>query len=92
MTIRRKFFSPLLQSHKNKRVFLLLNIYLIIGVSCLWISAFYLLSHLHNSDRLIKYCLPLLVIGISSALVYFVGSQKLISDRQNKKLINKLFF
>jgi len=85
MTIKRRKFLPFLQSSKNRMLFMLINIYLIIGVSSLWITIFYLLGHLGNSDRIIKYCIPGFVLGISSGIIYFIGYQSMISEQQDKK-------
>jgi ABC-type glycerol-3-phosphate transport system permease component len=84
MTIKRRKFLPFLQSSKHRILFMLINSYLIIGVSSLWITIFYLLGHLNNADRIIKYCIPGFVLGISSGIIYFIGYQSMISEQQDK--------
>lgn len=85
MIIKRKKFLPFLQSKKNRVLFKVLNIYLIIGVGSLLVTMFYLIGHLNQSDRIIKYCIPVIVLGLSSGIFYFVGYQSMISERKNNK-------
>lgn len=85
MTIKRKKFLPFLQSKKNRILFKLINIYLIIGVCGLLITMFYLIGHLNQADRIIKYCIPGFVLGVSSGIIYFIGYQSMISEKHNKK-------
>lgn len=54
----------------NKIGWLFANIYLLAGVSVMVYTAFYLLFHLNNSDKIIFRCLPGLIAGISSILLY----------------------
>jgi hypothetical protein len=79
ITIKRKKFLPFLQNTKNRTLFLVINIYLIIGVGSLLITIFYLLGHLNNADSIIKYCIPGFVLGISSGIIYFIGYNNLIA-------------
>lgn len=73
MTIRRNKFLLLPESKKNRKLFLAINIYLIIGISSLSFTLFYLAGHLNNADSIIKYCYPGFALGISSAIIYFIG-------------------
>lgn len=84
MTIKRKKFLPFLQSQKNRLLFKVINIYLIIGVGGLLITMIYLIGHLYEADKVIMRCIPGFILGISSAIIYFVGYQSLISEQQNK--------
>lgn len=72
---------PFLKSKKNRVLFKLINIYLVIGASSLIITMFYLMGHLYEADQLINYCIPWFVLGISSGLVYFIGYQSIISQK-----------
>jgi hypothetical protein len=83
--MKRKKFLPFLQNRRHGILFMVINIYLIIGVSSLWITMFYLLGHLNNADSIIKYCIPGFVLGISSGIIYFIGYQSLISELHDKK-------
>jgi ABC-type glycerol-3-phosphate transport system permease component len=85
MTVTRKKFHPFLQSKKNRILFQVINIYLIIGVGSLLITVFYLIGHLNQADSIIKYCIPGFVLGISSGIFYFIGYQSMVSEQQNKK-------
>lgn len=85
MTIKRKRFLPLLQNSKHMLIFMLINIYLIIGVAGLWISIFFMFGHLNKVDSFINYCIPGLVLGISSGIIYFIGYQSMVSEQQNKR-------
>ena len=58
MTIKRKKFLPFLQSQKNRILFKVINIYLIIGVGGLLITMFYLIGHLYEADKVIMRCIP----------------------------------
>lgn len=85
MTIKRKKFLPFLQSKKNRILFKVINIYLIIGIGSLLITMFYLIVHLNQADSIIKYCIPGFVLGVSSGIFYFIGYQSMISEQQDKK-------
>lgn len=85
MTIKRKKFLPFLQSQKNKILFKVINIYLIIGVGSLLITMFYLIGHLYEADKLIMRCIPGFILGIGSGIIYFAGYQSMISEQQDKK-------
>jgi len=54
----------------NKIGWLFANIYLLAGVSLMVYTAFYLLFHLNNSDKIIYWCIPGLIAGISSIIIY----------------------
>jgi hypothetical protein len=49
---------------------LLLNIYLIAGVSMMVCTIFYLLFHLQNSDKIVYLCIPGFAAGISAVILY----------------------
>ena len=85
MTIKRKKFLPFLQSKKNRILFTVINIYLILGVGSLLITMFYLIGHLNQADSIIKYCIPGFVLGVSSGIIYFIGYQSMISEQHDKK-------
>jgi ABC-type glycerol-3-phosphate transport system permease component len=82
--IKRKKFLPFLQSQKNRILFKIINIYLIIGVGSLLVTMFYLIGHLDQSDIVIRYCIPGLILGVSSGIFYFIGYQSMISEQQAK--------
>ena len=77
----RKTLLPFLHSTKNRTLFMMINIYLIIGMSSLIITILYLLVNLSASDQIIKYCIPGFVLGISSAIIYFIGYLGMISEK-----------
>jgi ABC-type glycerol-3-phosphate transport system permease component len=83
--INRKRFLPFLQSQKNKILFKIINIYLIIGVGSLLVTMFYLIVHLNQSDIIIGYCIPGFILGVSSGAFYFIGYQSVISEQQAKR-------
>ena len=83
MTIKRKKFLPFLQGKKNRILFTLINIYLIIGIGSLLITMFYLIGNLYQADSIIKYCIPGFVLGISSGIFYFIGYQSMISEQRD---------
>ena len=82
LTTKRKKFLPFLQSTKNRILFNVINIYLIIGVGSLLITMFYLIGHLYEADKVIMNCIPGFIMGISSAIIYFVGYQSMISEQK----------
>ena len=82
-TVKRKKFLPFLQSKKHRMLFLLLNIYLISGVCSLIVTMFYLIGHFDQADSIIKYCIPGFVMGVSSAVIYYIGYESMISERQD---------
>ena len=79
-----KLFLPFLKNKKNRALFLMINIYLIIGMLTLLVTLIYLLINLDHSDFVIMKCIPGFVIGISSGIIYFVGYQSLVSDQSHK--------
>jgi zinc transporter ZupT len=82
MIIKRKKILPFLQSKKNRILFKMLNIYLIIGVASLLSTMVYLMGHLNQSDSIIKYCIPGFVLGVSSGIFYFIGYQSMITEQK----------
>jgi len=91
LIIKRKKLLPFLQSKENKLIFRLINIYLIIGMGSLIITIIYLLSHLNISDRIIYFCIPGFVLGISSGIIYYMGYQSIITEIKTKRNNFKLF-
>jgi len=88
MTIKRKKFLPFLQSKKNRILFTVINIYLILGVGSLLITMFYLIGHLNQADSIIKYCIPGFVLGVSSGIFYFIGYNSMVAEQQGKKQLH----
>jgi len=88
ITINRKRFLPFLQSKKYRILFIVINIYLIIGIGSLVVTMFYLIGHLTQADSIIKYCIPGFVLGISSGLIYFIGYESMISEQKDKKRLH----
>ena len=82
MTIKSKKYFPFLKSSRHRILFMVINIYLIIGVVSLLLTIFYLLGHLYNADSVFRYCIPGFVLGISSGVIYFVGYQSMISEKR----------
>jgi ABC-type glycerol-3-phosphate transport system permease component len=80
--IKRKRFLPFLQSQKNRILFKIINIYLIIGLGSLLVTMFYLIAHLNQADSIIRYCIPGFILGVSSGIFYFIGYQSIISEQQ----------
>jgi len=85
MTIKRKEFLPFLHSKKNRILFKVINIYLIIGVGSLLITIFYLAGHLNQADSIMKYCIPGFVLGISSGIFYFIGYHSMMAEINSNK-------
>ena len=85
MTIKRKKFLPFLQSKKNRILFKLINIYLILGLGSLLCTMFYLIGHLNQADSIIKYCIPGFILGASSGIIYFIGYQSMTSEQHDIK-------
>jgi len=79
--LKRKRFFPFLQDPKNKMIFTLINIYLVIGVSGLLITIGYLLIHLNISDNIIYRCIPGFALGVSSGIVYLIGYHSISSGK-----------
>lgn len=84
ITIKRKQFLPFLQSQKNRILFKIINIYLIIGVGSLLVTMFYLIGNLNQADSIIRYCIPGFILGVSSAIFYFIGYKSMISEQHAK--------
>jgi hypothetical protein len=80
-TNRSRRFLPFLQSKKNRILFKIINIYLIIGIGSLLITMFYLIGNLDHADDVIKYCIPGFVLGISSGVIYFAGYQGMVAEQ-----------
>jgi len=62
---RRKKLLPFLENKKNRVLFYVINIYLIIGVIGLLIILFYLALNLDKADSIIMKCIPGFAFGIS---------------------------
>lgn len=82
---KSKKFFPFLQNRKHRILFLVINIYLIIGIISLLITLLYLLENLNNSDNIFIYCVPGFALAISSGLFYLIGYQSMISENEDKK-------
>ncbi len=82
--IKRKKNFPFLQSSKNRILFKVINFFLIIGAGSLLITMFYLIGHLYEADKVILRCIPGLIMGIGSGIIYFVGYQSMISKQYPK--------
>ena len=81
---KSKLFLPFLKNKKNRVLFLMINIYLIIGMLTLLFTLIYLLVNLEHSDLLIKNCIPGFVMGISSCFIYFIGYQSLVFGNKSE--------
>jgi hypothetical protein len=81
-TIKSRKYLPFLQSSNHRILFLVINIYLIIGAVSLLLSIFYLLGHLNNADGAFKFCIPGFALAISSGVIYFVGYQSMLSKKR----------
>lgn len=55
---------------ENKAIFLLINLFLLLGVAILVFTLLYLLFHLDESDKIVIRCVPGFAIGLSSVIVY----------------------
>jgi hypothetical protein len=88
ISIKRKRFLPFLQSKKYRILFIIINIYLIIGISSLVVTMFYLIGHLTQAHSIIKYCVPGFVLGVSSGIIYFIGYESMISEQRDNKPIH----
>ena len=84
-TLGRYKFLPFIESRKNRKLFIVINIYLIIGVCSLLVTIFYLLGHLDVADSIIKYCYPGFALGLSSGIIYFVGYQSMMKEKNEKE-------
>ena len=78
---KKKWHLPFLKSKTNRVLFLMINIYLIIGVLTLLVTLIFLLVNLDHSDVTIRNCIPGFAMGISSGIIYCVGYQSLVSDQ-----------
>jgi len=85
-TFKRKQnrFHPLLKNRKYKFLYLVLDIYLGIGVLSLFISILYLLMNLDRADIILHYCVPGFVVFLSSAIFYLIGYQTTIWNKKSK--------
>ena len=88
--LKRKRFFPFLQDPKNKMIFTLINIYLVIGVSGLLITIGYLLIHLNISDNIIYRCIPGFALGVSSGIVYLIGYHSISSGKSKQTSHHKV--
>jgi len=83
-TIRRKTLLPFLCTKKNRALFAVINVYLAIGFGSLVITLFYLMLHLNHPEAILGYCIPGLVLGVSSGIFYFVGYQSMLAEQRNE--------
>jgi len=88
LNIKRKRLLPFLQSKKHSILFLLINIYLLIGVVSLLVTIAYLLGHLNQADAIVRYCIPGFVLGISSGIIYYAGYQSMVAEEKDKKWLH----
>jgi hypothetical protein len=58
------------RNKENKAMFLLINVFLMMGVAILVFTLLYLLFHLDESDKIIIGCIPGFAIGLSSVMIY----------------------
>jgi hypothetical protein len=58
------------RNKENKAMFLLINVFLMMGVAILVFTLLYLLFHLDESDKIIIRCIPGFAIGLSSVMIY----------------------
>jgi hypothetical protein len=84
MTSKRRKFLPFLKSRANRIFFIAINIYLIAGAGSLVGTIIYLAGHLDQTDKIIIYCIPGFVLGISSGIIYLISYQRLISAEKAK--------
>jgi len=77
-------FHPLLKNKRYKLIYVVLNIYLGIGVISLLVSILYLIMNMEQADKIIYYCVPGFIIFLSSAILYLVGYQTLIWNNKSK--------
>jgi hypothetical protein len=56
-----------------RRIFLVMNVLLVIGVALVVSTLFYLLFNLNHSDRIIYKCLVPIILGMLLAVTYFIG-------------------
>lgn len=82
-TIDMAKMHPSLHCKKRKVMFLILNIYLAVGVASLLATIAFLLLHLDQADQLIRYCIPGFVLCVSSGLFYGFGYYSLFSEHQD---------
>ena len=85
-TFKRKQnrFHPMLKNKRYKFLYVVLDIYLGIGVVSLLISILYLLLNLEYANKILYYCVPGFVIFLSSAILYLIGYQTLIWNKNSK--------
>ena len=84
MTFPWKKVSPFIQSKRNRILFIIINIYLILGVGSLLVTLIYLAGHLNQSDSIYKYSIAGFVIGVSSVVFYFIGYHTLTSKHNGR--------
>ena len=58
---------------KTKRIFLVINILLLIGLITIVSTLLYLLINLEHSDKIILKCLPIIALGMVLVLSYWIG-------------------
>jgi len=68
---------------KGKWTFLVLNIFLFIGLITIVSTLLYVLINLEQSDRIIFRCLPIIALGLVFVLFYAIGYNKL-TEKENK--------
>ncbi len=79
LQFKRSRLIPDISSKENKRIFLWINIALIIGGLSIVSTLLYLILNLEKADQIIYYCLPGSVFGILLIIIYAIGYRKLMS-------------
>ena len=70
-------------NNETKLSKLIINLFLLFGVSIMVFTLFYLLFHLDTSDKIIYRCVPGFVLGLSSILTYgFLYHKKSINNKR----------
>lgn len=81
---KRKKFQPFLTSHKNRMLFKIINVFLVIGVISLLASAIYLLYHLNQADTVLILCIPGFVLGVASIVFYAIGYNSMVAEQRSQ--------
>jgi hypothetical protein len=67
---------PVFSKRENKSTDILVNLFLLAGISVLVFTLFYILFHLDKSDEIIYKCIPGFVIGLFSVVVYLYNFKR----------------
>lgn len=86
LKFRKSRRLPDLSLYENRKLFLAMNIALIIGGLSLISTFIFLLKNINRADEILWYCLPGFCLGIVIMILYSIGQQKLsITNRQIKR-------